>query len=146
MAEMKTRDVATHFPNHPTLGADTIVALGQKIMGKPKDKADALAKLRQLSGNTHQVISAFSLLLPGGTIITQAVSTDVDMRRSTDAELTGYIDTGEPMDKAGAYAIQGIGTFLVKAISGSYTNVVGLPVTEVVDLLTSQGVIAPAHD
>lgn len=135
MAEMKTRDVATYFTGKTVLGADTIVVLDQQIMGKPKDEADALTKLTALSGKTHQVISAFCIVCPNGKVISKAISTDVDMRVSSEAELKSYIATGEPMDKAGAYAIQGVGTFLVTAIRGSYTNVVGLPVARVLDEL-----------
>lgn len=143
MAELKTLDVAKLFPGKAVIGADTIVVLDNEIMGKPDDDADALAKLTKLSGKTHQVISAFCLIMPDGEVFTQAVCTDVDMRESSEAELKGYIATGEPRDKAGAYAIQGIGTFLVTAIRGSYTNVVGLPVARVVELLLERGVIAP---
>ena len=141
MAEMKTRDVAKHFTDKTVLGADTIVVLGQEIMGKPKDDTDALTKLTALSGQTHQVISAFCIVLPNGKTITKAVTTAVDMRVSSEAELKGYIATGEPTDKAGAYAIQGIGTFLVTAIRGSYTNVVGLPVARVLDTLLSLKIV-----
>lgn len=143
MAELKTRDVARSFPDIPTLGADTIVVHGNQIMGKPIDDADALDKLKTLSGNTHQVISAFCLIMPQGEVVTEAVSTDVEMRTSTEAELNSYIATGEPADKAGAYAIQGIGTFLVTAISGSYSNVVGLPLARVLEVLLACGVVTP---
>lgn len=141
MAEMKTKDVAKLFSDMVVLGADTIVVLDQQIMGKPKDEADALDKLTALSGQTHQVISAFCIILPNGRTITKAVSTDVDMRSSGEKELKAYIATGEPMDKAGAYAIQGIGTFLVTAIRGSYTNVVGLPVARVLDELLALDIL-----
>ncbi|WP_319467090.1 Maf family protein [uncultured Pseudodesulfovibrio sp.] len=143
MAEMKTLDVATSFTGRTVLGADTIVVLDGQIMGKPADEIDALAKLTSLSGKTHQVITAFCLFLPDGNTTTQAVSTDVDMRASGKEELESYIATGEPMDKAGAYAIQGIGTFLVTAIRGSYTNVVGLPVARVLEELLDTGIIQP---
>lgn len=143
MAEMKTKDVATHFADSIVLGADTIVVLDDQIMGKPQDEDDALAMLSSLSGNTHQVITAFCIAQPDGEIITQAVSTDVDMRVSGEAELKGYIATGEPTDKAGAYAIQGIGTFLVTGICGSYTNVVGLPVARVLEELLNLDVVKP---
>lgn len=141
MAEMKTLDVAQQFTDQPVLGADTIVVLDGHIMGKPVDEADALRMLTNLSGKTHQVITAFCLVLSGGETIIQAVSTDVDMRVSGEAELKGYIATGEPTDKAGAYAIQGIGTFLVTAIRGSYTNVVGLPVARVLDTLIAARIV-----
>ncbi|MDD3313421.1 Maf family protein [Pseudodesulfovibrio sp.] len=146
MAELKTHDVAALFPDRTVLGADTIVVLGGEIMGKPKDQADALAMLTRLSGMTHQVVTGFCAILPGGEAVTQSVCTDVDMRVSGEAELRSYIATGEPMDKAGAYAIQGVGTFLVTAIRGSYTNVVGLPVARVLETLASWGVIVPRQD
>lgn len=143
MAGIKTRDVATRFPGRTVLGADTIVVLQERIMGKPADADDALAMLTALSGNTHQVITGFCLVHPNGDESIHAVSTDVDMRASGEAELKSYIATGEPMDKAGAYAIQGIGTFLVTGIRGSYTNVVGLPVARVLEVLLALGLIVP---
>ncbi|MDC0335384.1 Maf family protein [Pseudodesulfovibrio sp.] len=141
MAEMKTMDVAAHFTDTTVLGADTIVVLDGHIMGKPTDDADALAMLSSLSGKTHQVITGYCIVLPSGENVVQAVSTDVDMRISGEAELKGYIATGEPMDKAGAYAIQGIGTFLVTGIRGSYTNVVGLPVARILDTLIEKNIV-----
>lgn len=143
MAGIKTRDVAEQHGPRTVLGADTIVALNDRIMGKPANEDEALEMLTALSGNTHQVITAFCLIGEDGETVIQAVSTDVDMRMSGEAELKSYIATGEPMDKAGAYAIQGIGTFLVTAIRGSYTNVVGLPLARVLDVLVSWGVIVP---
>ncbi|MCJ2163965.1 MULTISPECIES: Maf family protein [unclassified Pseudodesulfovibrio] len=143
MAEIKTRDVAQRFKEKTVIGADTIVVHKHRIMGKPESKLDALEMLTALSGETHQVVTGFCLILPDGSTVSEAVSTDVDMRLSTEAELMGYIETGEPMDKAGAYAIQGIGTFLVTGIRGSYTNVVGLPVARVLEVLVSWGVVVP---
>ncbi|ADU62439.1 MAG: Maf family protein [Pseudodesulfovibrio sp.] len=143
MAEMKTAEVAARFPDRIVLGADTIVVLGDRIMGKPSDAAQALAMLTALSGQTHQVITAFCLVLPGHDTVTRTATTDVDMRTSTETELRAYIATGEPTDKAGAYAIQGVGTFLVTAIRGSYTNVVGLPVARVLKTLLESGVVVP---
>lgn len=146
MAEMKTLDIAVHFADKPVLGADTIVVLDGRIMGKPKDSDDALEMLTTLSGRTHQVITGFCLSLPGGETTMKAISTDVEMRISSEAELKGYIETGEPMDKAGAYAIQGIGTFLVIGIQGSYTNVVGLPVARVLDTLIETKIVTARID
>lgn len=143
MAEMKTLEVAARFPGKTILGADTIVVHGERIMGKPVDADDALAMLASLSGKTHQVITGFCVVFSDGTVNTQTVITDVDMRISSEAELKSYIATGEPVDKAGAYAIQGIGTFLVTAIRGSYTNVVGLPVAKVLEALIERNIIAP---
>lgn len=144
MAELKTLDVARHYTGQTVLGADTIVVLNNRIMGKPLDDNHALEMLTTLSGNTHQVITGFCMMMPDDTRITKAISTDVDMRSSTQIELKGYIATGEPTDKAGAYAIQGIGTFLVTAIRGSYTNVVGLPVARILDELLASKIITPA--
>ena len=141
MARMKTLDVAARLTDQVVLGADTIVVLDGRIMGKPADDAQALSMLTALSGRTHQVITAFCLVIPGAEPVVQAVTTDVDMRVSGEAELRGYIATGEPMDKAGAYAIQGIGTFLVTGIRGSYTNVVGLPVARVLDALMAAKIV-----
>ncbi|WP_286182115.1 Maf family protein [Desulfovibrio sp. Huiquan2017] len=143
MAELKTLDVATRFRGATILGADTAVVLGERIMGKPQSKLDALDMLTTLSGATHQVVTGFCVVLPDGKILSESVSTDVDMRLSTEGELMSYIETGEPMDKAGAYAIQGIGTFLVTAIRGSYTNVVGLPLARVLEMLLDRGVVVP---
>jgi septum formation protein len=144
MAKLKTMEVAARHPGRTVLGADTIVVLDSWIMGKPADETDALAMLNALSGRTHQVITAFCLVLPNGETSSRFVATEVDMRTSGEAELKAYIATGEPMDKAGAYAIQGIGTFLVTAIRGSYTNVVGLPLARVLEELLTAGVIVPA--
>lgn len=143
MAELKTLDVAKRFRGATILGADTAVVLGERIMGKPQSKLDALDMLTTLSGATHQVVTGFCVVLPDGKILSESVSTDVDMRVSTEGELMSYIETGEPMDKAGAYAIQGIGTFLVTAIRGSYTNVVGLPLARVLEMLLDRGVVVP---
>lgn len=143
MAELKTLDVAKEYKNSTVLGADTIVVLDDRIMGKPKDTSDALEMLSALSGKTHQVITGFCIVLPDGSTITKAIETAVDMRTSTTDELKSYIATQEPMDKAGAYAIQGIGTFLVSGIRGSYTNVVGLPLTRVLEVLMQWEVVIP---
>ena len=122
----------------PVLAADTAVVLGCVIMGKPKDQADALAMLTQLSGKTHQVYSAISLR---GREHSQAVSiTDVTFRRLTEREILDYWNTGEPLDKAGSYAIQGMGGMFVKSIKGSFSGVVGLPMFETAELLSKQGI------
>jgi septum formation protein len=108
-------------------------------MGKPKDKADCLDMLSRLSGRTHQVFSAISLR---GSAHWQAVSvTDVDFRVMTRQEMNAYWATGEPADKAGAYAIQGLGSVFVKSITGSFSGVVGLPLFETAELLAKQGIM-----
>lgn len=110
----------------PVVGADTIVVLGQDILGKPENQEDAFCMLRTLSGKTHAVKTGMAILYQGKTDLT-VTSTEVRFRQLEDEEIRKYIETGEPMDKAGAYGIQGIGTLLVESIHGSYDNVVGLP-------------------
>lgn len=143
MAHMKAAEVASRRPGEVVIGSDTVVALDDEIMGKPKDNEDALRMLTALSGKTHQVVSGVSVIMPDGKTETFAACTDVVMRQSSRDELLAYIATGEPADKAGAYAIQGIGTFLVREITGSYTNVVGLPVARLVDVLLERGAVLP---
>ena len=136
MAQEKAGIVSSLHPNQWILGADTVVVLGGKIMGKPKDFQEAKRFLRLLSGETHRVITGFCLknrALNRSHI--QSVSTRVGFKPLSREEIDWYVRTGEPLDKAGAYAIQGKGAFCVKKIRGSYTNVVGLPVTEVLEAL-----------
>jgi septum formation protein len=122
----------------PVLAADTAVILGRVIMGKPKNQADALAMLAQLSGKTHQVYSAISLR---GREHGQAVSiTEVTFRRLSEREMQDYWHSGEPLDKAGSYAIQGRGGVFVESIKGSFSGVVGLPLFETAELLANQGI------
>lgn len=122
----------------PVLAADTAVILGSVIMGKPKDKADAMDMLTQLSGKTHQVYSAISLR---GREHGQAVSiTEVTFRCLTEQEILDYWHSGEPVDKAGSYAIQGRGGVFVESIKGSFSGVVGLPLFETAELLSKQGI------
>ena len=137
-AEKSTACVAQLTPDIPVLAADTAVILGDVIMGKPKNEADALAMLTQLSGKTHQVYSAISLR---GREHGQAVSiTEVTFRRLTKQEILAYLHSGEPLDKAGSYAIQGMGSMFVESIKGSFSGVVGLPLFETAQLLSKQGI------
>lgn len=122
----------------PVLAADTAVILDGLIMGKPRDQDDGIAMLRRLSGQTHQVYSAVSLR---GREHHQAVSvTDVRFRTLTEREMLAYWGSGEPADKAGAYAIQGLGSLFVESIKGSFSGVVGLPLFETAELLAKQGI------
>ena len=142
----KAREVSTRdeIEGRWIIGSDTIVLLDAQILGKPVDKEDAARMLRALSGRTHQVLSGYAVLDRGtGENRASAVTTRVTFRSLTDAEITGYIATGEPDDKAGAYAIQGIGAFMVSRIEGSYSNVVGLPLCEVVQALETLGAPIP---
>lgn len=114
------------------IGSDTAVVLDDTIMGKPLDEADAARMLRLLSGTTHEVVSAYAIYDRLHSSWTRrVVRTEVRVRTLTQEEIQGYIASGEPADKAGAYAIQGLGAFMVTGISGSYTNVVGLPLSEI---------------
>jgi nucleoside triphosphate pyrophosphatase len=137
-AEKSAACVAQLGSSVPILAADTAVVLDDLIMGKPKDQQDAIAMLTQLSGRTHQVYSAISLR---GREHWQAVSiTDVTFRSLTEREMLAYWHSGEPVDKAGSYAIQGMGGIFVASIKGSFSGVVGLPLFETAGLLAKQGI------
>lgn len=121
------------------IAADTLVYLGEKALGKPKDTADALGMLRALSGTRHTVYTGVALLQNGRTL-TFAEKTDVFFRTLSDTEITAYIQTGEPMDKAGAYGIQGRGAVFIERIDGDYFNVMGLPLCRLVVMLRQLGI------
>ena len=127
-AYMKGSDVAQSIQGEAlVIGSDTIVFLDE-IMGKPKHREDAFNMLKKLSGKQHQVLSGLSVINTlTGESLTGYECTKVKMKELSDAEITAYINTGEPMDKAGAYAIQGMGSLFVEGIEGDYFNVVGLP-------------------
>lgn len=136
LAEKKAKAAFRRTGNCWVLGADTVVVLGEKVLGKPVGREDAEGMLSVLSGQEHRVITGFCILNPSGEVAhSEAVVTRVRVRRLTREEIRGYVDTGEPFGKAGSYAIQGIGAFLVEGIAGSYTNVVGLPVCAVIQAL-----------
>ncbi|MDM8525090.1 Maf family protein [Desulfococcaceae bacterium HSG8] len=142
LAEAKAGEVAKKYPRKWVIGADTIVLINDTILGKPGSRSDARAMLKRLSGQTHRVLTGYFICCKAkGRSFSEVVTTDVLFKDLTDEEIEWYIRTKEPFDKAGAYAIQGLGTFLVKSINGSYTNVVGLPVCEVIELLLREGVV-----
>lgn len=114
-------------PDKLVIAADTIVALDGAVMGKPHSREEAMEMLSRLSGNTHEVYTGFTLQ-QGQRVLTQVERTAVTFRTLTEREIAAYVDTGEPMDKAGAYGIQGLGSLLVRGIQGDYFNVMGLPV------------------
>lgn len=134
LAELKALAVHTQEPDAMILAADTAVVLDGEMLGKPEDEEDARWMLTSLSGRGHEVITGFALLT-GKALHREAVLTRVWFRELSDAEIDAYIATGEPMDKAGAYGIQSGAAHMVRSIEGSYTNVVGLPMAEVVDAL-----------
>lgn len=121
-------------PDVCVLGADTAVVLDGRILGKPKDREDALAMLQALSGREHQVLTAVALVDRDRCEV-RVVSSDVSFRAISEAEAEAYWDTGEPHDKAGGYAIQGLAAIFVKRVEGSYSAVVGLPLCETAELL-----------
>jgi septum formation protein len=124
------------------LVADTIVVLDGEVLGKPEDVADAARLLTRLAGRQHRVHTRYLIATPEGVLrAARTVSSDVTLRAATSEEVLRYARTGEGLDKAGAYAVQGIGAFLVSRIDGSYSNVVGLPACEVVEDLTASGLL-----
>ena len=142
LAEHKASDISVQYPDSWVIGADTIVFVDGTILGKPHSRSEARSMLNCLSGRTHQVLTGYCICCHRtGRLFSDTVRTDVCFKKLTDREIDWYILSEEPFDKAGAYAIQGIGSFLVKRINGSYTNVVGLPVCEVVDFLINEQVI-----
>lgn len=144
MAVTKAKQVAADCPHACVIGADTVVTLDHHIFGKPGDQEDALAMLTSLQGQTHTVITGFALIADNRELKTvDAVTTSVTFGTFSETVLRAYVHTGEPMDKAGAYGIQGVGGFLVHEISGSYSNVVGLPLHAVVHTLLKWCCIQP---
>jgi len=137
IAYAKALDVSKNHPGHFVIGADTIVTLDDEIIGKPKDAADARNILKRLSGKRHQVITG--VVVVHSEPMKDAGVSEVNIRSLTDDEIARYVETGEPMDKAGAYAIQGKGAFMIDSYSGSYSNIVGLPLDIVKTLLKRAG-------
>ncbi|MFZ5471323.1 MAG: Maf family protein [Myxococcota bacterium] len=141
VATEKARAVARGDALAWVLAADTEVVVDGDILGKPRDAADAAAMLRRLSGRAHTVYSAIALA--GARESTRVVATTVTFRPLSEAEVTWYVASGEPMDKAGAYAVQGKGGVLVRSVEGSVSNVIGLPLAETVELLAQAGFPLP---
>jgi len=134
LARDKALAIAGLRPNDAILGADTVVVIENQTLGKPLDTADAARMLRLLSGRTHRVITGVCLV-SSGEVAVASESSSVVMSEIADREISSYIATGEPMDKAGAYAIQGIASRWIPRIEGDYSNVVGLPVARVYRML-----------
>jgi septum formation protein len=146
-ARRLARDKARAVPGALVLGADTIVVVDDDVLEKPEDAEHALAMLRRLQGRRHDVVTSVCLIA-GGTVQEAQDVTAVYFRPADDAMLRAYIATGEPMDKAGAYGIQGYGAALVERIEGDFFSVMGLPVRLVLDLLARAGTpyVFPAPD
>lgn len=123
----------------PVIAADTVVVLDNQVLGKPKDAADAVRMLTELSGRTHKVLTGVAVSFQGRQLA-EVCETEVIFRTLTAAEIADYVATGEPLDKAGAYGIQGRGAVFVEKINGCYNNVVGLPLTRLHLMLAKLGV------
>lgn len=136
LAQAKAQEVALLQKEGLVIGADTIVVFDKQILGKPEDEEDAFHMLSTLSGKEHQVITGVAVIEAAtGKVIVAAEKTKVLFEKLTEDTIANYIATKEPMDKAGAYAIQGLGGVLVKRIEGCYFNVVGLPIGKLVQML-----------
>ncbi|MBP3645928.1 MAG: septum formation inhibitor Maf [Clostridia bacterium] len=140
LAQDKCREVAQRHPGEMVLAADTLVCVGDEILGKPKDEADACRMLRLLSGNAHQVHTGMCLLLPDGREMLGVDTAQVHFMPLSDEMISRYVSTGEPMDKAGAYAIQGMAGVFITHIEGSPSNVIGLPLGLLTQFFMEAGV------
>jgi septum formation protein len=139
LAAEKARSVWQRHPERPVLAADTVVVIGEEILGKPRDEADAQRMLALLSDRDHRVITAVALATPAGEILQQCDVTRVWFRSLTPELIEAYVATGEPLDKAGSYGVQGVGAVLVERVEGDFFGVMGLPLRLVVSLLEAAG-------
>ncbi len=139
LAREKASTVQARRPDALVLAGDTVVVLDGRILGKPKDAADAEAMLMVLAGRTHTVASGLALALPDGRVLSGVSHTDVSFRGFSEDTARRYVATGEPLDKAGSYGIQGVGATLVGDIHGDYYTVVGLPIPLLIRLLREGG-------
>ena len=143
LSQSKAEHVARQHPDAWVLGADTIVVIGDCILGKPEDAADAAAMLSSLSGRAHEVVTGVALTRHDqGYMASEVVGTRVYFHTLSEADIAAYLATPEPFDKAGAYAIQGLGGAFVERYEGCYTNVVGLPVQRAAAMLRRAGVLS----
>ena len=143
LAQGKAAAVISRFPDCYILGADTDVALGNKIFGKPQNSKEAVAMLAELSGSTHKVLGGIALYDPKTNQFYKSLSTTfVTFRSLSDPELQAYAATKEPYDKAGGYAAQGLGASFIEKIEGSYTNVVGLDLSQTLDLFRKAKILS----
>ena len=145
LAREKAVDVAQRLgspPAIPVLGADTIVVAGEDVLGKPRDEAHAVELLSRLMGKTHRVMTGIALAWSDGReVLSQVVTSEVEMRPATRRELVDYVAVGESLDKAGGYALQGAGRRFVVGVTGSSTNVIGLPLEETLALFERAGAL-----
>ena len=145
LAREKAAWVSSQYPESAVLAADTVVCMGESILGKPQDIEDAVRMLKKLSGKKHTVRTGYCITCQSRALFCQAVvSTEVWFLELTDVLVKAYVAEGESLDKAGAYGIQGKGACLIERIDGSYTNVVGLPLAEVIQDLILLKILQPA--
>jgi septum formation protein len=141
---MKARSAARRHPDSIVIAADTLGVLNGKVLGKPADADHARLMLKQMSGKCHEVLTGFTIIDSGsGKMVSRVVRTKVYFKELSNGQIDKYVETGEPLDKAGAYAIQGLGAALVEKIDGDYFNVVGLPVLELARELEKFGIELP---
>ena len=141
ISEGKPRAVAARSPDAIIIAADTIGVIGRRVIGKPHTKSEAVSMLRLLGGRSHRVITGLTVLDSASQkSISQTVETRVYFKRLSDSEISHYVASGEPLDKAGAYAIQGLGSLLVEKIHGDYYNVMGLPLYALSQILKEFGI------
>jgi septum formation protein len=145
LAAAKAEDIAGRAPGRWVLGADTVVEVDGAVLGKPTGERDALRMLASLSGRTHRVTTAFALRGPARYCCDRYLTTEVVMRAFDDREARDYVDSGEWRGKAGAYAVQGMAAAFVTEVRGSITNVIGLPLAEVVEELGRAGAARPIY-
>ncbi len=138
LARDKAHALAVQHPDAVVIGSDTIVVIDGDILGKPRDRADAIAMVTRLSGRTHTVFTAVAVA-HGGVTLSGVESVSVTFRTLDAAQIVAYVETGEPMDKAGAYGIQGFGAINVERIDGDYFAVMGLPLGRLIELLRDLG-------
>ncbi len=141
LSRRKALAAARLHPGQVILAADTLVAVDDVALGKPRDEQDAFRMLKSLSGRWHQVYTGVTVITREGTVLCESDVTDVHFEPMTDEVIRAYIATGEPMDKAGAYAVQGIAGLYIDQLRGSHTNVIGLPMTLTRKLLHLAGLV-----
>lgn len=148
LAQAKAEEVAGRVHGRVVIGADTLVVLGRRLLGKPRDGAEAARFLHELAGRTHQVITGVAVIdgRSGGRLHLFSRTTDVTFRPAPAGTIERYAATDEPLDKAGAYAIQGRGGLFVDGLKGDFFNVVGLPIAPLHELLVSIGCMPPSED
>jgi septum formation protein len=139
LSREKAGEVSKRCPGALVLAGDTVVVLEGTVLGKPRDENDAVRMLKSLSGRTHIVVSGVAISLPAGNVFSGSAETRVTFRVFDEELARRYVETGEPMDKAGAYGIQGLGSALIRGIRGDYSNVMGLPLPLFLDLLEEAG-------